>query len=66
MSEWGSERWLLVLAASVCVFAGFRRRSLTGLLLIIGGRMLAWWATPRSRPSFTERYPVRGTSAPPC
>jgi len=33
MSEWGSERWLLVLAASVCVFAGFRRRSLTGLLL---------------------------------
>jgi len=45
MSEWDAERWLLVLAANVCVFAGFRRRSFTGLLLIIAGRMLAWWAT---------------------
>lgn len=45
MSEWDAERWLVVLAANVCVFAGFRRRSFTGLLLIIAGRMLAWWAT---------------------
>ena len=38
------ERWLFALAADVCVLAGFRRRSFAGLLLIIGGRMLTWWA----------------------
>lgn len=38
------ERWLLALAANVCVFAGIRRRSFAGLPLIIGGSMLAWWA----------------------
>jgi hypothetical protein len=43
-SESDDERWLLALAANVCVFAGIRRRSFTGLLLIIGGSMLAWWA----------------------
>jgi hypothetical protein len=48
--EWDDERWLLELAANVCVFAGFRRRSFTGVLLIIGGRILAWWATPGADP----------------
>ena len=43
-SESDDERWLLALAANVCVFAGIRRRSFTGLLLIIGGSMLSWWA----------------------
>ena len=43
-SESDDERWLLALAANVCVFVGIRRRSFTGLLLIIGGSMLAWWA----------------------
>ena len=43
-SEPDDERWLLALAANMCVFAGIRRRSFRGLLLIIGGSMLAWWA----------------------
>jgi hypothetical protein len=53
------ERWLLELAAKVCVFAGFRRRSFTRVLLIFGGRLLAWWVTPGAdpRPSYSGRTP---------
>jgi hypothetical protein len=43
-SEPDDERWLLALAANMCVFAGMRRRSFTRLPLIIGGSMLAWLA----------------------
>jgi uncharacterized membrane protein len=44
ISDRDDERWLLALAASVCLFAGFRRGSLTRLLLVIAGTLLAWWA----------------------
>jgi hypothetical protein len=44
ISNRDDERWLLALAASVCLFEGLRRRSFTGLLLIVGSRLLAWWA----------------------
>jgi uncharacterized membrane protein len=43
--EWDTERWLAAIAASVCFVAGLRRRSPAGLLLMIGGSSLAWWAT---------------------
>jgi hypothetical protein len=46
-SEPDDERWLVALAANMCVFAGIRRRSFTRLPLIIGGSMLAWWADAR-------------------
>ena len=44
-SEWDAERWLMGAIAGTCLVAGFRRRSLSGLLLVIGAGGLAWWAT---------------------
>ena len=38
------ERWLLASAAGVILISGLRRRSLAGLLLVLGGSTLAWWA----------------------
>lgn len=38
------ERWLLASAAGVIVTSGFRRRSLSGLLLVVAGSAVAWWA----------------------
>jgi hypothetical protein len=42
--NWDTERWLLGAAAGAFLFAGLRRRSLTGLALILGSGALAWWA----------------------
>src|SRR5262249_18314210 len=44
-STWDAERWLLGAAAAAFLFAGLRRRSLTGLALILGSGALAWWAS---------------------
>jgi hypothetical protein len=38
------ERYLVAATAGACLVMGFRRRSLTGLLLAAGGSALAWWA----------------------
>ncbi len=38
------ERWTLALAAGAMLVSGLRRPSLTGLLLVLGGGSLAWWA----------------------
>ena len=43
-TEWDTERWLAAIVGGACLMAGFRRRSLTGLLLAFGGCGLAWWA----------------------
>jgi hypothetical protein len=43
--NWDTERWLLAAAAGAFLFAGLRRRSLTGLALILGSGALAWWAS---------------------
>jgi hypothetical protein len=43
--NWDTERWLLAAAASAFLLAGLRRRSLTGLALILGSGALAWWAS---------------------
>jgi hypothetical protein len=43
-AEWDLERWLAAAAAGICVAYGFRRRSLSGLLMTLGGTGLAWWA----------------------
>ena len=39
-----TERWLAAVAAGLCFAAGLRRRSPAGLLLMMGGSSLAWWA----------------------
>ena len=41
---WDTERWLAALIAGGCVVAGVRRRTPAGLLLMIAGGALAWWA----------------------
>jgi hypothetical protein len=43
--NWDTERWLLGAAAAAFLFAGLRRRSATGLVLILGSGALAWWAS---------------------
>ena len=43
-TEWDTERWLAAAAAGILVAYGFRRRSLAGLVSILGGSSLAWWA----------------------
>jgi hypothetical protein len=42
--EWDSERWLLAVMAGAFLVSGFRRRSWPGLMLVLGGGTLAWWA----------------------
>jgi hypothetical protein len=54
--QWDAERWLAAAAAGACLVAGFRRRSVAGVLLAISGSMLAWWAATR----LDERRVCRG------
>ena len=56
---WDPERWLVAVAASVCVIAGLRRRSLTGLLFTLGGGALAWWAAGQPDERIQWRGQVR-------
>jgi len=42
--NWDTERWLIAAAASGFMIAGLRRRSATGLAMILGSGALAWWA----------------------
>ena len=37
-----TERWLLAVAAGALLVTGFRRRTLAGLLLVVGGAALGW------------------------
>jgi hypothetical protein len=41
---WDAERWLISVAAGALLVAGFRSRSLGGLMLVLGGAGFAWWA----------------------
>ena len=43
-AHWDMERYLAAMTAGACLVIGFRRRSLTGLMLAAGGSALAWWA----------------------
>jgi hypothetical protein len=54
--EWDSERWLAGMLAGAFIVAGLRRRSLSGLLLVLGGGSLGWWAAAGS----DERNQLRG------
>ena len=61
--EWDAERWLVAIAASVCLIAGLRRRSLTGLLFTLGGSSLAWWAAGHADERIRRRERVRAALA---
>jgi len=43
--NWDAERWLFATMAGAFVVTGLRRRSIAGLLLMVGGGALAWWAS---------------------
>jgi hypothetical protein len=43
--NWDTERWLIAATAGAFLLAGLRRRSITGLALILGSAALAWWAS---------------------
>jgi uncharacterized membrane protein len=51
-----TERWLLAVAAGALLVSGFRRRSLAGLLLVVGGATLGWCSAAGAG----ERRRVRG------
>jgi hypothetical protein len=42
--DWDTERWLVAVLAGAFLVAGFRRRSVAGFALAVGGASLAWWA----------------------
>ena len=42
--QWDVERWLAAVLAGAFTISGFRHRSLSGLLLVLGGAGMAWWA----------------------
>ena len=66
--EWDGERWLLAVMAGAFLVSGFRRRSTAGLMLVLGGGCLAWWAAAgaderrghkgRVRAAWPSRRPV--------
>jgi hypothetical protein len=41
---WDTERWLLAVMAGGFLISGLRRRSIGGLMMVLGGSALAWWA----------------------
>ncbi len=43
-TPWDPEGYIAAILAGACLVTGFRRRSLSGLLLTAGGGALAWWA----------------------
>ena len=43
-SEWDSERWLGGLLSGALLVSGLRERGWAGLMLVLGGGALAWWA----------------------
>lgn len=53
---WDSERWLIGGAAVAFLMAGLRRRSSTGLAMIVGSGAMAWWALSK----IDERRRKRG------
>jgi hypothetical protein len=50
------ERWFAAIAAGAFLLSGFRRRDTAGLLLVLGGGALAWWASC----AYDERCVKRG------
>jgi len=58
-AEWATERWLAALMASVFLVAGFRRGALPGLLLVMGGSSLAWWAATGAEKRLVRRAQLK-------
>jgi hypothetical protein len=69
--EWDTERWLAAVMAGAFLVSGFRRRSMAGLMLVLGGGGLAWWAATavdqrrQHRGRLRSKWPARGHDADP-
>jgi hypothetical protein len=57
--DWDTERWLVAVLAGAFLVSGFRRRSLAGMLLVLGGGSLAWWAATGADERRTRRGRMR-------
>ena len=57
--EWDTERWMAAVLAGAFLVSGFRRRSLPGLFLTLGGASLAWWAAAAADERRTRRSRLR-------
>jgi hypothetical protein len=42
--EWDTERWVIAVMAGALLISGLCRRSVAGLMLVLSGGSLAWWA----------------------
>ena len=54
--EWDTERWLVAIMSGAFLISGLRRRSVAGLMMVLGGGALAWWAAAGA----SERNLLRG------
>ena len=63
-TEWDTERWLAAALAGAVLLSGFRRRSIAGLLLVLGGSSLAWWAASPHDKRQVTRGRLRATYWP--
>lgn len=57
--EWDTERWLAAVLSGGFLLSGFRRRSVGGLMLVLGGSALAWWAAAGADERRTRRGRLR-------
>lgn len=58
-SEWDTERWLAAGTAAACFVAAVRRRSTAGVLLLMSGSLLTWWAVSRLETRRVYRKQIR-------
>lgn len=58
-NEWDTERWLVAVGAGALLVTGLRRRSLPGLVLVVGAGALAWWAAAGSEERRVRRDSLR-------
>ena len=57
--DWDVERWVLGAAAGSCIAYGVRHRTLPGLLLVLGGAALGWFATRPADERLQQRARLR-------
>jgi uncharacterized membrane protein len=57
--EWDAERWLIAVMAGAFLVSGFRRRSVAGLMLVLGGGCMAWWAAAGADERRTRKGRIR-------
>ena len=58
-TEWDTERWLVALLAGAFLVSGFRRRSAPGMMLVLGGGLLGWWAASGADQRTVRRGRIR-------